>query len=151
MPSFQFRPQRVLEWQRTRRAVEEMRVKQLTAALEDKNAALARLEAARTATELEVLGLAGLEGRDLAALAAYRTHMTNTAQQMLQDCRSCQQLLTEQRLKWSACHRQVRLLEKLKSRRFLEFEIEAGREIDKVAAEVYLNQWHAGNDTGQVP
>jgi hypothetical protein len=41
--------------------------------------------------------------------------------------------------------RDLRLLEKLRDKRLAEWTIEAGREMDKVAGELYLARWKGDN------
>jgi flagellar export protein FliJ len=141
MPGFRFRLEKVLEWRETQRDAEKLKVKQLQTALTEANAGLAQMKATRLKTELEVRKLESLSGRDLAALAAYRLRMASDEQKRIGDCQVRRGHLDEQRKRWTDAQRCYRLLEKLKDRQRVEFELEADRQAEKRATELYLGQW----------
>ena len=148
MPGFRFRLEKVLEWRETQRDAEKLKVKQLQAALTEANAGLAQIKATRLATELEVCKLESLSGRDLAALAEYRRRMASDEQKLVHDCQTRRGDLEDQRKRWTGAQRCYRLLEKLKDRQRVEFELEADRQAEKLATELYLGQWQEeGDDT----
>ena len=135
---FRFRLEKVLEWQQARSDLEESKLKQLNATLEKLIQSLAMLRATRTAAELEVRALDTLRGADLAALSSYRTYLEHCESSLIREHDSCRQRRDQQRDIWAETHRRLRLLEKLKARRLAAFEFESNRELEKVAAELFL-------------
>ena len=138
MASFRFRLERLFQWQQAQRELQEARLKQAFAALDLANSEVAQLKAARVAADLEVLGADELEGRDLAALSEYRLRLAREEQLLLRKLEHCQKHLHEQRARWIEIERRCRLLEKLKMRRLAEFEYDADRALENLAAESHL-------------
>jgi|SRR5581483_5613422 len=146
MAGFRFRLEQVLRWRQTQRDVEELKVKQLTAALHQVQAQLARIKATRLATELEARNLHSLGGGDLAALATYRARMERQEKLLIRDCETRELRLGEQRKRWTEAQRSYKLLEKIRDRQRSEFEVEADRRAEALVAELYLGQLGRGTE-----
>ena len=121
MATFRFRLEKVLDWRKTRRDVEESKLRQLNKVLANTTAALQQLKVVRLKAELEARGLEHLQGRDLAALGTYRLRMEKREQELANDCETCRQKVQEQLNLWIEEKRRCQLLEKLKARRKAEF------------------------------
>jgi hypothetical protein len=142
MTSFRFPLQKVLEWRRAQLEMEEIRFKQQAAALADLDRSRAELEAAGIAAELQVRDWSPLIGRDLAALGSFRVRVKQQEQQIATRRVDCAAKLAQQQSAMLEARRRFRLLERLKDRRFSEWQSASNRELEQVAAESYLAQWH---------
>lgn len=143
MTVFRFRLERVLEWRRTERDVEDQRLRQIHAELERLQGEQARLQAARVTAEMEVLRAGPVEARELVALAAYRRRLEQDRQRVLEQSRECRARADAQRARCLEADRRCRLLEKLRARKLAEHLLAGDREQETAAAESYLAQWPA--------
>jgi len=82
------------------------------------------------------------EAGDLWALAAYRGRLIAELRDLAGRRAVCERQLSEQRQKTLEAQRQCRLLEKLETRRRAEWQRQADREIEDLAAESYLALWN---------
>jgi hypothetical protein len=142
MQSFQFRLRQVLEWRRTQLGIEENKLLQLTAGLEELALAAAKLGLAKSRAEQNVRETPAVEAADLWALAAYRRRLLAQLEALARRRRDCQVQLAAQREQVREAQRQCRLLEKLEERRRAEWKVELDREIENQAAESFLAAWH---------
>lgn len=141
MRRFQFRLERVLQWQLEVCRVKENDVRQCLSAITGTDARMAQLEAARSAAEQYVLNHPALTASDLTALAQFRLRAaaehkslaTLRAAQLRDVERARESLLSERR--------QLRLLEKLRGRALSAYGAAADREAEAQAAEAYASRW----------
>jgi flagellar export protein FliJ len=140
--AFCFHLERVLELRRRQLAAEESRFRRQTAALAKLNEARAQLEAAGAAAEREVRAWQPVAGRDLAALAEFRTHVSERERDLGARRVECERELAARQRDMLEARRRCRLLEKLKERRFAEWRAAAEREIEALAAEAFLTRWN---------
>ncbi|HEY1184356.1 MAG: hypothetical protein ABSG79_24840 [Bryobacteraceae bacterium] len=141
MIPFQFRLQQVLDWRQTQLELEEIKFKRQTAALADLDRARAELEAAGVKAEVQVRDWIPLVGRDLAALGSFRLSIRMKEKEIAARRAECQEKLYAQQRVMLEARRRCRLLERLKERRFSEWELAQNRELEQLATESYLAQW----------
>jgi recombinational DNA repair protein RecR len=82
-----------------------------------------------------------LAGRDLAALGSFRLYVKMKEREIATRRVECQQKLDAQQRVMLEARRRCRLLERLKERRFSEWELAQNREVEQLATESYLAQW----------
>jgi flagellar export protein FliJ len=103
------------------------------------------LTAAELTTSLNVRKLASISGADLQALAAYQVKIKAERASLRAGRLQCEKQVAEQRTRLLKARRDYRVLEKLREKRWKEWQYVADREIEDVAAEAYLAKW-ARND-----
>jgi flagellar export protein FliJ len=141
MNTFQFPLQRALDWRRTQLKLAEARVEQQLAALAGIDQARAELDAMGHRTEVEVRQFQSLEGGDLSALGSFRLAIKVRGRELAAKRVECQNELAARQAVMLEARRRCRLLERLKERRWAEWQSAAGRELDELAADSYLAQW----------
>ena len=141
MRAFKFPLRRALEWRRTQLELEENKLRQLAASLEEMALAAARLEMVQSRAEAAVRQQAVVEARDLWALAAYRQRLLTESRQLSMRRAACNEQLAAQRRNVLEAQRQCRLLEKLEQRRAAEWQQALDRELESLAAESFLARW----------
>jgi flagellar export protein FliJ len=140
--AFRFNLERVLELRRRQLEAEENRFRRQTAALAELDAARADLEAAGAAAEREVRAWHPLAGQDLAALAEFHLHVSERGEDLRRRRAECERELAARQRDMLEARRRCRLLEKLKERRFTEWQAAESREIEALAAEAFLARWN---------
>ncbi len=141
MIPFRFPLQKVLDWRRIELDLEEIKFKKQTAALAGLDRMRAELEAAGIKAEVQVRDWSPLSGRDLAALGNFRLYIRMKERGIAGQRAKCQEELDAQQRLMLEARRRCRLLERLKERRFSEWELAQNREIEQLAAESHLAQW----------
>lgn len=141
MKSFQFPLTKALEWRKTQLEIEENKLKQMSALLEQLDLARVELKNARERAEQGILNCSCVERTDLMALAAYQRRVSKEQKGLLQKRQESEIRITGQRQTVLEARRQVRLLEKLKQRRLAEWQSQLNQEIDNLASEAYLSRW----------
>jgi len=142
MTAFRFPLQKALEWRRTQLELAEARLKQQAAALGALDRMRAETEASGIRAEIEVRKWGAVAGRDLEALGRFRAWVKTEEARIAglrataaKEHASRQEVMLEAR-------RRVRLLERLRERRLLEWEHARDRELDELAAESFLARWN---------
>ena len=145
MRAFDFPLRRALEWRRTQSELEENALRQLAAKLEELALAAVRLDLVKNRAEAAVRQSATVEASDLWALAAYRQRLLTEMRQLQQQRQEGDLQLAAQRQKVMEAQRRFRLLEKLEQRRHAEWQRQADREMENLAAESFLAGWSRRN------
>jgi flagellar export protein FliJ len=151
MRQFQFRLQRVLDWQRERCDLIENTIRQLCAEVESLQTRISAAAAALVAAEEQVLRSTDLSGSSLAGLASYRIRLQKLQHSLISERDKCELRLREQRASWIEARKRFRIMEKLKHRRQAEHSFMMDRELDGLAAEAYAARWHTDHAPGPVP
>lgn len=142
MKAFRFPLEKALEWRRRQLELEELKFKQMSAALQELDRQRAALESARDSAGRDLIGSGVVTGLDLHALAGYRNALALRSAAMLRQRRQEEARLEEQRRKYQEARRQCRLLEKLKERRRAQWQAECDRELEELASESFLSKWN---------
>jgi flagellar export protein FliJ len=138
---FVFRLESVLRW---RRSLFEQEQNRLHALVAERDAILLRLkelEELRQRAEQALLEAPAVTGSELTALEAYRRRLNLERARKQQELTDCEARIEAQRQRVLEAQRRVRLLERLRERRFSEWEAELNRELEALAAESYLARW----------
>jgi flagellar export protein FliJ len=136
--NFRFNLEKVLNWQRVRRDMEELKLKQLILALDRAQGDLEQLHAERAAARQQIASSQALVGQDVAALEAYRLRLTKQELSLGKAIKECELQVAAQKQRCIESERRCRLFEKLKDRRFGEFQQALDRERESFATEMHL-------------
>jgi hypothetical protein len=141
MRAFQFPLRQALEWRRTQMGLEENKMRQLAAILEQMALDAVKLDMVKARAEVAVSQAAVVEAGDLWALASYRQRLIAELQALARRRAEGEKQLAAQRQKVLEAQRQCRLLEKLEQRRHAEWRRAADKEVEDLAAESFLARW----------
>jgi len=141
---FVFRLESVLRWRRSLFGQEHNRLRALVAERDAILLRLKELEELRQRAEQALLEAPAVTGSELAALEAYRRRLNLERARKQQELADCEPRIEAQRQRVLEAQRRVRLLERLRERRFSEWEAELNRELEALAAESYLARWKRG-------
>jgi flagellar export protein FliJ len=141
MKTFAFPLEKALGWRRTQLALAESELRQLLAAIAELDRARAELEASSRRTENEVRQLHPLEGGDLSALGRFRLAIKKREQELAAKRVQFQKELAARQTALAEARRRCRLIERLKERRWVEWQAERDRELEALAADSYMTQW----------
>ncbi len=127
MQSFRFRLDRVLAWYRKKCRIEENRLAELLEAIRLMEERIAQFQAERLAIERELLVRREIAAADFANLGRYRLRAQEMDVQFAVERRRRETAVTEQRKHVQKAQRQVKLVEKLRERRAIEYHVEVDR------------------------
>jgi len=139
--SFHFPLQKALDWRGTQLGLAEARLQQQLAALADIDRARVELEAMGRRTEVEVREFHPLAGGDLSALGSFRLMVKVREREFAAKRVECQKEVAVRQAAMLEARRRCRLLERLKERRWAEWQSARDRELEEAAADSYLAQW----------
>jgi flagellar export protein FliJ len=151
MQAFRFNLEKVLQLRETQLEVEEVRFKQQVAAVGALERELLDLDAAVAGAEMEVRRTNGMQGRDLAALASYRSGMQKRKQEVSARRQQSKMALEKQQAIMLEARRRCRLLERLRDRRRKEWQAACDRELEEGAQESFLAGWARGQRQADAP
>ena len=138
MKAFRFSLEKVLAWRRTQLELEQVRHRQRLAEVAALDRARAELEAAGIQAEVQVRALPIVSGSDLAALGEFRRAVRARENQIAPRRAQAAQAAETQLLHVLEAQRRVRLLEKLRDRKLVEWKAEETRELEALASESAL-------------
>jgi len=141
MRSFRFRLDRVLEWYRKKRRMEESRLAACLDLVRGVESRIALLAAERAAIERELLARAAIPAADFANLGRYRLRANKEELELQVERRRRLTEADEQRARVRRAQQRVKLVEKMRERRLEEYTAAAGRELENLAAEAFLARW----------
>jgi len=142
MQAFQFPLRRALDWRKTQLDLEENKLRQLAARLDEINLAVVKLDLLKGRAETAVRQEAVVDAGDLWALAAYRQRLIAEKQALAERRAACERDMDAQRKRVREAQQQYRLLEKLEQRRREEWRLEAERELENLGGESFLSRWN---------
>ena len=145
MRRFQFRLQRVLQWQQRVCRLEEDKLRLCLADVAEVEQGLARLAAERVAIEEEFSTQSAIAPPDLRALAEFRKKTVLDRQALEQERENRLAVLAQQQQKLLAERRRLQVIEKLRERALLEHNRAADREFEALSLESYLSTWVSSN------
>lgn len=141
MNAFRFPLQRVLEWRRTQLEMEEIRFRQQAAALAEIDRISTEWRSAGQTAEREVRTWNPVAGRELAALGSFRLHAKLKETELAIPRAECRKELSLREAVMLESRRRLRLLERLRERRLLEWTTARDKELEELASESYLGKW----------
>ncbi|HUI55971.1 MAG TPA: hypothetical protein VLY04_13440 [Bryobacteraceae bacterium] len=151
MKAFRFRLDRVLDWYQRQCELEERRFADCLAALAEARKSIARLQAERLAIERDVVSRASIPARDFVALGLYRLRAKKQEIELNEERGRREAAVEAQRKILQAAQRRLRLVEKLKDRRFAEWTYAESRELETLAADAYFSKWSATHPVTHQP
>lgn len=156
MQRFQFRLQRVLQWQERVCHLEEDKLRTCLAEVAETEERLARHAAECIGIEQEFSNQAALAPGDLQALAAFRRKAVMDVQTLEHERQRRQAALDAQRQKLLAERRRLQIIEKLRERALQEYTRAADRELEALSHESYVSTWisrknRLAHDRGSAP
>lgn len=135
MKQFFFPLDRVLDWRRVQARIEEARLEALRAELLSIDARERDLDAQRAQAEAGLRSAGSARGEELAALDAFTRHAASEHLRLGQTRQACQQKIAAQARAVALKRRDVKLLEKLRERRWESWNKDLEREIAQLAEE----------------
>jgi flagellar export protein FliJ len=132
---FQFRLQRVLQWQQRVCRLEEDKLRACLSDVAETEDKLVRLAAERVAIEQEFSTQLAMVPADLGALAEFRRKTVQDRLALEQQRQSRQASLDAQRQKLLAERRRLQVIEKLRERALQEYNRAADRELETLSHE----------------
>jgi len=141
MKNFEFALDRALNWRRTQLAVAEARLREQLAALAAIDRARTELDAAGRRAEVETRDFQPLGGGDLGALENFSLRLRKHDRDLQAKRVACQKETAACQSALIEARRRCRLLERLKERRWAEWQAARDRELEDLAADSYLAQW----------
>jgi len=141
MKAFCFALENVLAWRRSELERAELQFQRSAAALAAVEQAIAELNAEGIRTEILVRGWSPVSGSDLAALGAFRNRLHQRRGELADRQSACLGRLGAERAALLEARRRVRLLERLRERRWKDWRTAADKEMEALAAETHLARW----------
>jgi flagellar protein FliJ len=141
MKPFRFALQRILEFRASRVEEEERKLTMLQEELAGLDRSIEQVEQSRGQAARSMATSEKARGEDLRALTRFYSRLDRERAALDEKKSICGQRLARQRRSYTEARREHRLLEKLRERQLAEWTREAGREMDKVAGELYLARW----------
>ena len=141
MQPFRFPLEKVLNWYRTQYQIEEARLAECAALLNATSQSIAALRAERAATEHELIALATISARELAALEVFRLYSKKRESELQVEWQRLEQTTNDQRLKTLQAQCRVKLLGKLRERAQSTHTYAENRELESLASETYIARW----------
>ena len=141
MTTFHFPLERALDWRRTELAMSQALLEKQLAILAEIDRARLELDDMGHRANLEVRQFQPLAGADLGALAEFRERVRARGRDLTAKRLECQKEVALRQAAVVESRRRSRLLEKLKEKRWAEWQAARDRELEELAAESYLAQW----------
>jgi hypothetical protein len=141
MKTFHFPLEKALDWRRSQLGLAEVRVQQQLAALAGLDRERFEFEAMGHRTEVEVREFHPLAGNDLSALGSFRLWVKARERTLAAQRVEWQRELAARQAAMLEARRRCRLLERLKDRRWAEWQAARDRELEELAADSYLAQF----------
>jgi len=139
--AFRFSLQKALEWRGTQLELAEAQVQQQLAALAYLDRQELELQTMGRRTEVEVRALQPLSGADLAALGSFRALVKSQERELARKRLEMRAELAKRQAAMLEARRRSRLLERLKERRWAEWQAASDKELEELAADSYLARW----------
>ncbi len=147
MKAFEFRLERIADYRRQQAELARNALQQMTSVLD-------RLLIERNSIERQAIDLRSktmsrpdLSGQDLMALSAYEGHASRLVKQIELKAAEVKNQIDKQRLLVLTADRNVKLLDRLRDRRFQEWRAESDRELETLAADSHLARLAATRTT----
>jgi hypothetical protein len=137
MPAFQFRLARVVSWYQKQRQLEEDRLRVIAGDIGRVESEAIRIRESRDAVDLGIVGSNSVTAAELVALHGYREGSRKEELALEQKRAVLESSLTKQRIRVKDLHTRIRLLEKLRERRYVEPVAVEQRELEDLAADAY--------------
>ena len=141
MQRFEFPLDRVLDWRRKQRDLEESRLASCLQLLNAVDKRIERLRDERASIDREPLRRSTIPAADLFNLSLYHVRVRKEELELAEERRRRLQSAAEQRARVQQAQQRVKLLEKMREGRLAEYTAAASREQEQAATESYLMRW----------
>jgi hypothetical protein len=148
MKKFAFQLSRVMDWRSAQARAEEIKLERLHAELRAIDVRDANLKQERAESERALLAAPVATGSELAALDVFQRYTGAERTRIARARTDCNRRIAAQLDVVSVKRREVRLIERIKERRFKSWVAHLGREADQQAAEAYLAKWNRRRQPG---
>ena len=141
MKRFEFPLAKVRDFRRQQLELEEVRLQSLLGERQALELESSRLETEVRETRCSLMVTSSAESQDLMASDVYLRHLADKKKRHAVKLAEWQARAVKQQQAVVEARRRVRLLEKLEGRQFSEWKSAADREVENLAAELYLARW----------
>ena len=138
MKAFEFRLERIADYRRQQAELAKNELQKLNSLLDRLAQERRNVEQRAAEARTKTLGRMDLTGRDLSALSAYGEHMARIVQEIERKKAEVAKQIDKQRSVVMEAERNVKLLDRLRDRKFQEWRAESDRELDAIAADSHL-------------
>jgi flagellar export protein FliJ len=138
MKAFEFRLDRIAEFRRQEADMARGRLEALLSELNRLSAERAVLAEQRTAARSSVADRMDVTGEEWLALSQFQDYLGRCAKQIGERERQFRAAIDRQRAAVVEAERRVKLLDRLRERKFREWKTESERELDALAADSHL-------------
>lgn len=138
MKAFEFRLERIADYRRQQADLARNELQKLTGLFDRLAEQRRNLEQCAADTRANTLRRSDLTGQDLMALSAYGEHVVRSVQEIERKKADLAKQIQNQRSVVMEAERNVKLLERLRDRKFEEWRAETERELDAIAADSHL-------------
>jgi hypothetical protein len=145
--SFHFSLQKALEWRGTQLELAEAKLQQQLAALTQLDRASEQLQQMGQQTEVQVRAYQPLAGADLRALGSFRMLVKSQQQNLAAQRAERQKEVAAHQAAMVEARRRCRLLERLKEKRWTEWQAARDKELEELASDSFLAQWTRGRSS----
>ena len=145
MKSFRFHLEHVLSWRGTQLTAAEAKAEQLLGGLRTTDKAMADVVERRTVAQTTVGRAANISGAELAVFEASRVWAIREEKRLAAQRLGLQRSIEVQNRCVTEARRGVKLIERLKERKYVGWKAEADHELDDLAAESSIAQWRRLN------
>jgi len=148
MKRFEFRLSRVLDFRSEQADLERSRLQNLLARIQQIDDEKESFQGQAAEARDEVSRSVSVSGEELSALSGFERHIRNRTAQLEQLRHETQVRVSRQQAIVIEAERRVKLLLKLRQRKFTSWTLEEQRELETLAAESYLSRLDAAKRTG---
>jgi len=138
MKAFEFRLERIAEYRRQQAELARNELQKLTMLVEQLTAERNSLEQQAVDMRASTVSRSDLSGQDLIALSAYEDCLSRTVKQIEHKRADVSGQVDKQRSVLLETERNVKLLDRLRDRKFQEWRAESDRELDALAADSHM-------------
>ncbi len=148
MKRFDFPLQRVMDIREKQVAIEEAKLARLNAEVEILDARRAALDSEDTRVSQSIVSATAISSADLAAMDSFRRYLKAQRAAVEQQREDAGRRTAQQREALLEARRRFELLGRLREKARHEWTREFDRELETIAAEVYLSRTHTSMDDG---
>lgn len=144
MQRFRFTLERVRQWRREQAEIEEGALGKLVARRQSLIDRMGLLQRERSEGDAALVRCTTVQAQELAAVESARQWFKIEATRLVLQVRETDKQIELQRARVVQARRNYELLQRLKDRALHKWQQEADRELDQLAADVFLSQWRPG-------
>jgi len=145
MRKFHFPLDRVLEWRRTEARIEESKLERLHAEMRaiEKRESMLALE--RSRSEKALTEGTPIDGSEFGRIESFRRYLSFEGVRVARLRAGCRNRIADQTKKVAVKRLEIRLLERLREKKVIQWEADFSREIDQQAADSFIARCRPGD------